>query len=210
MQFHNISNNLTRIFETPITVYKSKWDRSSFLIPDNIQQWIEETFIETVTSPAGPNLPNTISFKLNRSVDRPMSIIIEGASRTGKTAWARSLGNHNYISGHLDFNKKTFSNDVEYNVIDDIPPKYISMKHWKELIGAQHDWQSNCKYSKPVQIEGGALAIILCNQGEGTSYRGFLDKPFNASLKDWTEKKKAFFEFIDGPLFQEQTGDTSN
>jgi hypothetical protein len=104
----------------------------------------------------------------------------------------------------LDFNAKTFSNDVEYNVIDDVNPKYLAMKHWKELIGAQHDWQSNCKYSKPIFIKGGVPAIILCNPGEGSSYKDFLETPANISLKNWT-LRNAFFEVVDTPLFKDLT-----
>lgn len=78
------------------------------------------------------------------------SLVLEGQSHTGKTAWARSLGTHNYICGHLDFNLVTFRNDVLYNMIDDVAPHYLRLKHWKELIGAQCDWQTNCKYAKQV------------------------------------------------------------
>lgn len=202
LQFHNISNNLTKIFDIPIPAYKSKWPSSSFIVPQSIQRWVAHTFVEHSTPPAGPDALIEVVLRLNRSVDRPTSLIIEGPSRTGKTAWARSLGRHNYISGHLDFNKNTYSNDVEYNVIDDITPKYLSMKHWKELIGAQHDWQSNCKYSKPVQIKGGVPvpSIILCNPGDGTSYKDFLEKPYNNALKLWTDKN-ANYEFIEEPFF---------
>nr|AIQ85963.1 AC1 [Squash leaf curl virus] len=137
---------------------------------------------------------------------RPTSIIIEGGSRTGKTMWARSLGPHNYLSGHLDFNSRVFSNDVKCNVIDDVAPHYLKLKHWKELIGAQRDWQSNCKYGKPVQIKGGIPSIVLCNPGEGSSYKDFLDKAENSALREWTEKNAKFI-FLEGPLYQSTAQD---
>ncbi|QHB15487.1 AC1 [Papaya begomovirus 1] len=136
--------------------------------------------------------------------ERPISIIIEGDSRTGKTMWARALGVHNYLSGHLDFNPRVYSNHVEYNVIDDVSPHYLKLKHWKELIGSQRDWQSNCKYGKPVQIKGGIPSIVLCNPGEGASYKDFLDKEENASLKAWT-LHNAKFVTIHAPLYQSTT-----
>ncbi|ADW10637.1 replication-associated protein [Chino del tomate Amazonas virus] len=88
-------------------------------------------------------------------------------SRTGKTMWARALGPHTYLSGHLDFNGTVYSNQVEYTVIAAVAPHYLKLKHWKELIGSQKDWQSNCKYGKPVQIQGGIPSIVLCNPGSG-------------------------------------------
>lgn len=80
-------------------------------------------------------------------------------------------------------------------MIDDVAPQYLKLKHWKELIGAQRDWQSNCKYGKPVQIPRGVLATILCNHGPDSSYSEFLHKSENVSLRNWTHQN-AVFEFI--------------
>lgn len=70
------------------------------------------------------------------NIDWPMSLILKGPSRARKTAWARSLGQHNYICGHMDFDTNAFRNDVMYNIVDDIAAQYLKLKHWKELIGA--------------------------------------------------------------------------
>nr|QHU79395.1 replication associated protein [Opuntia virus 1]QHU79413.1 replication associated protein [Opuntia virus 1]QHU79425.1 replication associated protein [Opuntia virus 1]QHU79431.1 replication associated protein [Opuntia virus 1]QHU79437.1 replication associated protein [Opuntia virus 1] len=191
LQYHNILSNLEKIFAPPTQIFQNIF--SNFKITDDMEQWLGETFEFDVTSPAGPKVNNVIGH-------RPKSLIVEGPSRTGKTAWARSLGAHNYLSGHLDFNSKCFSNSAMYNVIDDITPHYLKLKHWKELIGAQRDWQSNCKYGKPVQIKGGIPSIVLCNPGPETSYKEFLDKDENSALKDWT-LQNAYFIFITQPLF---------
>nr|QHU79479.1 replication associated protein [Opuntia virus 1] len=191
LQFHNLSSNLDKIFAPPPQQFQNKY--FNFKITDDIEQWLGETFEFDLTSPAGPKINKIIE-------DRPKSLIVEGPSRTGKTAWARSLGAHNYLSGHLDFNSKCFSNSAMYNVIDDITPHYLKLKHWKELIGAQRDWQSNCKYGKPVQIKGDIPSIVLCNPGPETSYKEFLDKDENSALKDWT-LQNAYFIFITQPLF---------
>nr|QHU79563.1 replication associated protein [Opuntia virus 1] len=191
LMYHNINANLDRIFEPPTKKFEKLY--SSFKITDDMEQWVGETFEFDVTSPAGPFINKIIG-------DRPMSLIVEGPSRTGKTAWARSLGDHNYLCGHLDFNSKCFSNSAMYNVIDDVTPHYLKLKHWKELIGAQRDWQSNCKYGKPVQIKGGIPSIVLCNPGPETSYKEFLDKEENKALKEWTVQN-AYFVFISQPLF---------
>nr|QHU79533.1 replication associated protein [Opuntia virus 1] len=191
LMFHNINSNLDKIFAPPPKPFENIF--SNFKITDDMEQWLGETFEFDVTSPAGPIVNNVIGH-------RPKSLIVEGPSRTGKTAWARSLGAHNYLSGHLDFNSKCFSNSAMYNVIDDITPHYLKLKHWKELIGAQRDWQSNCKYGKPVQIKGGIPSIVLCNPGPETSYKEFLDKEENRALKEWT-LQNAYFIFITQPLF---------
>ncbi|AGA80992.1 replication-associated protein [Tomato yellow mottle virus] len=186
LHYHNLVNNANRIFQKAPEPWVPPFQLSSFnAVPDEMQEWADDYFGRGAA--ARP--------------ERPISIIVEGDSRTGKTMWARSLGPHNYLSGHLDFNSRVYSNEVEYNVIDDVAPHYLKLKHWKELIGAQKDWQSNCKYGKPVQIKGGIPSIVLCNPGDGGSYKDFLDKEENASLKQWT-LKNAKFIFLNSPLYQ--------
>nr|DAV60392.1 MAG TPA: Rep protein [Geminiviridae sp.] len=186
VNYHNIKANIERLFHQPPETWACPFPLSSFtLVPEELQEWADDYFGRDAAA---------------RPV-RARSIIIEGDSRTGKTMWSRSLGKHNYLSGHLDFNSRVYSNEAEYNVIDDVAPQYLKLKHWKELIGAQRDWQSNCKYGKPVQIKGGIPAIVLCNPGEGASYKDFLNKEENESLREWTIKNAKFI-FLEGPLYQ--------
>nr|AGT42241.1 replication initiation protein [Tomato leaf deformation virus] len=185
-QYHNLNCNLERIFSKAPEPWSPPFPLSSFTnVPEEMQEWADDYFGRGAA--ARP--------------ERPISIIIEGCSRTGKTMWARALGPHNYLSGHLDFNSKVYSNEADYNVIDDVSPQYLKMKHWKELIGAQKDWQSNCKYGKPIQIKGGIPSIVLCNPGEGQSYKDFLDKEENATLRAWT-LHNAKFIFLNSSLYQ--------
>nr|AMW86968.1 replication associated protein [Sida golden yellow vein virus] len=189
LQHHNLVANAQRIFSKAPEPWVPPFPLSSFTaVPDEMQEWSDSYFGRGAA--ARP--------------ERPVSLIVEGDSRTGKTMWARSLGPHNYLSGHLDFNARVFSNEVEYNVIDDVAPQYLKLKHWKELLGAQKDWQSNCKYGKPVQIKGGIPSIVLCNPGEGASYKDFLNKEENTSLRNWTIKN-AIFITLTAPLYQEGT-----
>nr|AOS51158.1 Replication-associated protein [Potato yellow mosaic virus] len=186
-QYHNLSGNLDRISMKAPEAWASPFTLSSNAErADEIRRGAENYLMRDSTAHR----------------ERPISIIIEGDSRTGKTMWARVLGPHNYLSGHLDFNSRVYSNGVEYNVIDDVAPQYLKLKHWKELLGAQKDWQSNCKYGKPVQIKGGIPSIVLCNPGEGASYKAFLEKEDNASLKNWTVKNAVFIT-LTAPLYQE-------
>ncbi|GAB4857133.1 hypothetical protein Ancab_015044 [Ancistrocladus abbreviatus] len=116
----------------------SGWDPSSFRVPDDLEQWVGEHFNKIFinaddqegNNPAAQPSENN-RYVLKPDVDRPQSLIIEGPSRVGKTAWARSLGKHNYLSGHLDFNSRVFSNDVDYNVIrDKVPQNAACSRVW--------------------------------------------------------------------------------
>ncbi|ADZ96685.1 C1 [Sweet potato leaf curl Sao Paulo virus] len=189
-QYHNLVSNLDRIFSPPPSVYSSPFSSSSFNnVPDIISDWAAENVMDSAARP-----------------DRPISIVIEGPSRIGKTVWARSLGPHNYLCGHLDLSPKVYSNSAWYNVIDDVNPQYL--KHFKEFMGAQKDWQSNCKYGKPVQIKGGIPTIFLCNPGEGSSFKFWLDKPEQEALKIWAVKNAVFCD-VDTPFWiQEEVSPT--
>ncbi|QZA75483.1 replication associated protein [Utkilio virus] len=179
LYYDRLISNANRIYQRSTNVYSSPYPRESWNIPDSLMDWMKETF-----QMENDHLKYPVQLKANR---RPKSIILEGPSRTGKTEWARSLGFHNYLSGHLDFNPNVYSNNAVYNVIDDITPSYLKLKHWKELLGCQRDWQSNCKYGKPVLVKGGIPSIVLCNEGEPYSYVDFLNISENLSIKQWTD-----------------------
>nr|UYO37364.1 AC1 [Sweet potato leaf curl Sichuan virus 2] len=190
LQFHNINNNLDRIFSPPVEVYTSPFLSSSFNnVPDIISNWAADNIMDAAARP-----------------DRPISIVIEGPSRIGKTVWARSLGPHNYLCGHLDLSPRVYSNSAWYNVIDDVNPQYL--KHFKEFMGAQKDWQSNTKYGKPVQIKGGIPTIFLCNPGEGSSFKSWLDKPEQDALRQWACKNAVFCN-VRSPFWRQEEGANS-
>nr|AST99442.1 AC1 [Cotton leaf curl Kokhran virus - Burewala] len=171
LQFHNLNANLDRIFQEPPAPYISPFSPSSFdQVPEELEVWAIDNVVDAAARPL-----------------RPRSIVIEGDSRTGKTMWARSLGPHNYLCGHLDLSPKVYSNDAWYNVIDDVDPHFL--KHFKEFMGAQRDWQSNTKYGKPVQIKGGIPTIFLCNPGPNSSYAEFLNEEKKHSIKELGLKK---------------------
>nr|AIY31193.1 AC1 protein [Tomato yellow leaf curl virus] len=182
LQFHNLSSNLDRIFSPPLEVYVSPFLSSSFnQDPDELEERVAENVVSSAARPWSP-----------------ISIVIEGDSRTGNTMWARSLGPHNYLCGHLDLSPKVYSIDACYNVIDDVDPDYL--KHFKEFMGAQRDWQSNSKYGKPIQIKGGIPTIFLCDPGPTSSYREYLEEEKNISLKNWALKNATFITLYE-PLF---------
>ncbi|XP_027067721.2 uncharacterized protein [Coffea arabica] len=180
IHYNKLSSNLDRIFQKPPEPYVARFQQFE-CVPSFLTHWADTN----VTGPG--NRPH-----------RPMSIIIKGPSRTGKTCWARSLNSqaHNYYAGHIDL--AHHSDDAWYNVINDVNPQFL--KHWKEFLGAQRDWSSNCKYAKPRKIKGGIPSIVFCNPGLNSSYDVYLSAPDRQDLFNWTKQNAAFF-FLQQPLF---------
>nr|AFB83432.1 replication associated protein [Cotton leaf curl Burewala virus] len=190
LQFHNLNAILRRIFRSPPAPNISPFSPSSFdQVPERTEVWAIDNVVDVAERPL-----------------RPRSIEIEGDSRPGKTMWARSLGPYSYLCGHLDLSPKVYSNDAWYNVIDDVDPHFL--KHFKEFMGAQRDWQSNTKYGKPVQIKGGIPTIFLCNPGPNSSYNEFLNEEKITSLKNWA-LKNAIFITLEGPLYSASNQSTA-
>nr|ADD92139.1 replication-associated protein [African cassava mosaic virus] len=182
LQFHNLNSNLERIFQEPPAPYISPFPCSSFdQVPDELEEWVADNVRASAARPWRPN-----------------SIVIEGDSRTGKTIWARSLGPHNYLCGHLDLSPKVFNNAAWYNVIDDVDPHYL--KHFKEFMGSQRDWQSNTKYGKPVQIKVAFPLSSSAIQDQPRPIKSSYDEEKQEALKAWA-LKNAIFITLTEPLY---------
>lgn len=94
---------------------------------------------------------------------RPMSLILCGPSRTGKTEWARSLGPHTYWYGQINID--TWNDDMEYLILDDFSAditKFLPL--WKGLFGAQRELNLTQKYRGISRKKYGKPCIFLCNQ----------------------------------------------
>nr|AWQ13215.1 replication associated protein [Tomato leaf curl Kerala virus] len=182
LQFHNLNANLDRIFTPPMEVYVSPFSSSSFdQVPEELEEWAAENVVSDAAR-----------------ANRPISVVIEGDSRTGKTMWARSLGPHNYLCGHLDLSPKVYNNDAWYNVIDDVDPHYL--KHFKEFMGAQRDWQSNTKYGKPVKLKAEFPLSPSAIQDPTPAIKSSWMKKRISALKNWA-LKNAIFVTLEGPLY---------
>nr|QEY87972.1 replication initiator protein [Tomato leaf curl Palampur virus] len=188
LQFHNLMTNLDRIFPSKVEVYRSPFNVSSFcfVLPELVD-WVSSN----LRCSAAAAFPLALPF-------RPIGLVLEGDSRTGKTMWARSLGPHNYLCGHLDLNPRVYSNDALYNVIDDVDPHYL--RHLRELRGPHRDWQSITNYGKPYDDLGGIPTIFLGNKGPQSSYKEFSPEKKKVSLNQWA-LKNAFFITLEGPLY---------
>lgn len=83
-----------------------------------------------------------------------------GPSRTGKTAWARSLGEHVYWNGLV--NTEIWNTNAKYIVVDDFDWNYFPFK--KQLIGCQLEFTITDKYRKKRRIsEWGKPCIFIYN-----------------------------------------------
>lgn len=114
-----------------------------------------------------------------------------GPTRTGKTTWARSLGQHNYYNSIIDFT--TYNDAAQYNILDDVNFKYCPQ--WKQLIGCHSDYTVNPKYGRKKVIKGGIPCIVLCNEDEDWF------SVMTPSQKDYLESNCVVFIMFPGTTF---------
>lgn len=93
--------------------------------------------------------------------DRQKSLVLYGATRLGKTVWARSLGSHIYFCGLYSGAEAMRYKEVEYAIFDDMQLKYVpQFKNW---LGCQFSFQVKVLYKDPVLISWGKPCIWLSN-----------------------------------------------
>lgn len=116
-------------------------------------------------------IPKYVTFAINNDLktyiegeflsrDRPKTLVLVGATRLGKTEWARSLGPHVYMKSYLNF--KLWNQAMQYLVLDDVPWKHLK-RYEKDLIGGQQEFVANEKYMRKKRILFGKPTIILTN-----------------------------------------------
>lgn len=126
-------------------------------------------------------LDNWYANELCGGQQRPKSLILVGPSRTGKTSWARSLGEHVYIMSQLiPAALKNRPRTCKYIVFDDIEQGTLDKSQlassWKVFLGAQEFLTVNEKY-KPVETINWGIPSIWCLN----SLLDFPDKDFVAA-----------------------------
>lgn len=95
---------------------------------------------------------------------RSKSLVLYGASRLGKTLWARSLGPHVYTLGMLG--GSTLLRDgpgAKYAIFDDMRGGIAMFPSFKEWLGAQSIVTVRKLYSNPIQMRWGKPCIWLSN-----------------------------------------------
>ncbi|QDJ95217.1 replication-associated protein [Capybara virus 5_cap1_460] len=107
-------------------------------------------------------LSNWVNDNLTTGVERPKSLILIGASRLGKTEWARSLGTAMYFCGQ--FNLDDWNADASYIILDDFNFKFFPQ--WKSFLGCQKRFVLTDKYRKKRTVSWGKPCIVLGNDDD--------------------------------------------
>lgn len=84
-----------------------------------------------------------------------------GATRLGKTLWARSLGHHAYFGGLFSLDEPL--DDVEYAVFDDMQGGLKFFHSYKFWLGCQKQFYATDKYKGKKLIDWGKPCIYLSN-----------------------------------------------
>jgi len=83
-----------------------------------------------------------------------------GASRLGKTEFARSIGRHIYMEGI--WNLAVWDKEAEYLLLDDVPFKKLGAQR-KGIWGAQKEIGVTGKWQRDRNIKWGKPMIFCCN-----------------------------------------------
>lgn len=94
-------------------------------------------------------------------------MVLIGATRLGKTEWARSLGPHCYFGGL--FNLDEFRDDVLYAVFDDVDIDFFP--HYKQWFGCQQEFTATDKYRAKRSVKWGK-PIIWCSNDDPREGKG--------------------------------------
>lgn len=109
---------------------------------------------------------------------RGVSLLLWGESRTGKTLWARSLGNHAYFGGLFSLEEFEYDENVDYAVFDDIQGGFKYFPGYKSWLGQQTEFYSTDRYRKKKHIKWGKPCIWIMNEN-----------PYEQDVDiDWLEK----------------------
>nr|UTM74950.1 replication-associated protein [Tick-associated circular DNA virus] len=99
-----------------------------------------------------------------RSGARVRSLVLFGPSKTGKTTWARSLGEHIYVLGLVGGKECSRAPDVDYAVFDDIRGGIKFFPAFKEWLGGQASVTVKELYREPRLLPWGKPCIWCANK----------------------------------------------
>nr|QCX29439.1 Replication-associated protein [Plant associated genomovirus 9] len=146
-------------------------------------------------------VPDVLADWVDENVRRPKGLVLFGATRLGKTVWARSLGTHFHCGGL--WNMSEFNESVEYAVFDDmvggLRAGYFNYKDW---MGGQFNFTVQDKYMKKRSIRWGKPTIFICNEDPRDQPPAFNDR---VGLDwAWLEENCVFYEVRDA-IFRANT-----
>jgi hypothetical protein len=138
---------------------------------------------------------------IDETPERPMSLLLIGDTRTGKTEWARSLGVHVYWNMTHDLAK--WNEDAKYIILDDWRwvnngNGHTSVDYWKGIIGCQKEFVLTDKYTRKQTCHGVKPCIILSNKDSDP--RNGMDY----DLRQWFFKNVVIVELNDRKLYKNE------
>lgn len=90
-------------------------------------------------------------------------MVLYGESQTGKTLWARSLGNHIYCIGLVSGAECMKASEVDYAIFDDIRGGMKFFHSFKEWLGSQAYVTVKELYREPKLVKWNKPTIWLSN-----------------------------------------------
>lgn len=125
-------------------------------------------------------------------LDRPLSLVIIGPSRIGKTAWARSLGPHMYFNTYINLDR--WNDNAKYIILDDFTievDKYLPS--WKCFFGSQEEFTLTDKYRSKRTVKWGKPLIWLNNEDFKVSLSTYTYIHLNSKIIEIEKDDNVFF-----------------
>lgn len=138
LSYDRVQHYLDTAFPQQRETYTSDYSFDAAVIPAGIRRWLDQ----------------------RHESARPLSLLIIGPSRTGKTELARSFGHHIYWNGYFDL--RQYDNSAEYAIFDDIPWERFEFMA-KQWLGAQKEFTCTDKYCRKQTIRWGRPTIYISN-----------------------------------------------
>lgn len=151
-----------------VTEFVSPYNPDSFRPTTHMRRWVDQ------------ELPLT---------QRAKCLVLIGATRVGKSAWARSLGRHMFFRG--SFNLSKWDPAAKYLIFDDIPWKFIPAK--KQLLTQMGECEVTDKYRPKATVNVTMPAIVCLNEEDIAGEDDPRHQPY------WIEN--CIFSVITLPLF---------
>jgi hypothetical protein len=125
-------------------------------------------------------------------VGRPMSLLIVGDSKTGKSKWAESQGNPIVMNGQWCM--KSIFAGATHVVVSDVKPAafgYQGRSYWRDVLGGQDRFNGRDFQQETRTIEWGLPCIWTCNFDN--------DPRRNPAVADYMKRASYVFEVRDRP-----------
>jgi len=185
-----------------LETYTPEYTFSGDVLPADLVQYADEYLRPDTVSPNGvislrlpaPLTSTQLISKPKVVSGRARSLVLIGASRTGKTEWARSHGDHMYFCG--TWNWREWDDRARYVVFDDCAFSVFGA-YWKAFLGCQKRFTINPKYGKRRTVLWGRPALWVCNP-EGDPRRA---SGLGCDELEWLSINCVFVE-LEAPLFQ--------